>query len=64
MAKETLAKYLNKKRIQLNETLNELKDIKLSDNFTESVSIDIEKSEAELAVIMEITNICTARGRF
>lgn len=64
MAKETLVKYLNRKRIQLNETLNELKDIKLSDNFTESVTTEIEKAEAELAIIMEIHTICAMRGRF
>jgi hypothetical protein len=64
MGKETLAKYLNKKRIQLNETLNELKDVKLSDNFTERVDRDIERAEAQLDVVMDVIRICANRGRF
>ena len=64
MGKETLAKYLNKKRIQLNETLNELKDVKLSDNFTERVDRDIERAEAQLDGVMDVIRICANRGRF
>ena len=64
MGKHTLRKYLLSKRVELYARVNELKDIILSENFTERDTINLEVAEAELKIVLETIEICNYRNKF
>lgn len=64
MQKSTLRKYLLDKRIELYETVDELKDKMLGNNFTERDTINLEVAEAQLNIIRDIITICTNRNKY
>lgn len=64
MQKYTLRKYLLDKRIELYETVDELKDKKLGDSFTERDTINLEVAEAQLNIIKDIITICNNRNKY
>ena len=53
LQKSTLRKYLLDKRIELYETVNELKDKMLGNNFTERDEINLEVAEAPLEILSQ-----------
>lgn len=64
MPKISLKKYLHSKLVELYETVNELKDQMLNDDFTNRESILLEVNEAKLNLIKEIIEICNNRNRY
>ena len=64
MQKSTLRKYLLDKRIELYETVDELKDKMLGNNFTERDTINLEVAEAQLNVIKDVITICNNRNKY
>lgn len=64
MVNNTLRKYLFNKRLELYEEVNELKDIIISNTFTEKDVRDLEIAEAKLNVITEVYDICKNRNKF
>lgn len=64
MQKSTLRKYLLDKRIELYETVDELKDKMLGNNFTERDTINLEVAEAQLNIIKDIITICNNRNKY
>lgn len=64
MQKSTLRKYLLDKRIELYETVDELKDKMLGNNFSERDTINLEVAEAQLNIIKDIITICNNRNKY
>ena len=64
MQKSTLRKYLLDKRIELYETVDELKDKMLGNNFTERDTINLEVAEAQLNLVRDIITICNNRNKY
>ncbi len=64
MQKSTLRKYLLDKRIELYETVNELKDKMLGNNFTKRDEINLEVAEAQLNTVRDIITICVNRNKY
>lgn len=64
MQKSTLRKYLLDKRIELYETVDELKDKKLGNSFTERDTINLEVAEAQLNVVKDVITICNNRNKY
>ena len=64
MQKSTLRKYLLDKRIELYETVDELKDKMLGNNFTEIDTINLEVAESQLNIIKDIITICNNRNKY
>ena len=64
MHKSTLRKYLLDKRIELYETVNELKDKMLGNNLTERDEINLEVAEAQLNIVRDIITICNNRNKY
>ena len=64
MPKSTLRKYLFDKRIELYETVDEIKDIMLSEDFTERDKINLEIAEYQLNIVKDIITICNNRNRY
>lgn len=64
LQKSTLRKYLLDKRIELYETVDELKDKMLGNNFTERDTINLEVAEAQLNLVRDIITICNNRNKY
>ena len=64
LQKSTLRKYLFDKRIELYETVNELKDKMLGVSFTERDTINLEVAEAQLNLVRDIITICNNRNKY
>lgn len=64
MQKSTLRKYLLNKRIELYETVDDLKDKMLGNSFTERDTINLEVAEAQLNIIKDVITICNNRNKY
>lgn len=64
MHKYTLRKYLLDKRIELYETVDELKNKMLGNSFTERDTINLEVAESNLNLIKDIITICNNRNKY
>lgn len=59
-----LKEYLEDKRIEILQNLNEIRKKINSENFREVDIISVSHLEEELQTIEDIINICVIRGRF
>ena len=61
---QSLRIFLLNKRVELYERVNRLKDVILSEDFTEIDRLNLEHAESELNLIKSIIEICARRSRF
>ena len=64
MSKYTLRKYLFEKRVELYETVDQLKDQIMCGSFTDKDLVKLEVAEAKLNVVKDIIAICHARNKY
>lgn len=64
MSKYTLRKYLFEKRVELYETVDELKDKIMCGSFTDTDLVKLEVAEAKLNVIKDVIAICHGRNKY
>lgn len=58
----SLKKYLNNKRIELFEEINDLKDEMIYNGETDDLRLNV--AEAQMSIIKSIIDICEERGKY
>lgn len=64
MERYTLRQYLFDKRIDLYETIDELKSKKIYDCATDDEMRNLEVAEAQLNIIKDVIDICVKRRKY
>ena len=58
----SLKKFLNQKRIELFEEINDLKDEMIYNGKTDDLRLNV--AEAQMAIIKSVIDICEERGKY
>ena len=59
-----MKKILHQKRMEIMVTISELKDLIISENFDETIVVQLRAKEEQLNFINQLIDICETRNRY